>query len=43
MSDEDVTPPLRNARRQRPPPRVSPVHRPSPMDEDMERREDLDV
>ena len=42
-SDEDVTPPLHDARRQRPPPRVSPVCRPSPMDEDMERREDLDV
>ena len=42
-SNEDVTPPLRDARRQRPPPRVSPVCRPSPMDEDIERREDPDV
>ena len=39
-SDEDVTPPLRDACRQRPPPRVSPVHRPLPMDEDIEHRED---
>ena len=42
-SDEDDTPPLRDARRQRPPPRVSPIHRPSPMDEDIERHEDPDV
>ena len=42
-SDEDVTPPLRDVRRQRPPPRVSPVHRPSPMDEDIERRVDPEV
>ena len=42
-SDKDVTPLLRDARRQRPPPRVSPVRRPSPMDEDIERREDPDV
>ena len=42
-SDEDISPPLRDARRQRPPPRVSPVHRPSPMDEDIERCEDPDV
>ena len=42
-SDEDVTPRLRDARRHRPPPRVSPVRRPSPMDEDIERREDPDV
>ena len=43
MSDEDVTSPLRDARRQRPPPRISPVRRPSPMDEDIERREDPHV
>ena len=42
-SDEDVTPPLRDARRQRPPPRVSLVRRPSPMDEDIERRVDPEV
>ena len=42
-SDEDVTPPLRDAHHQRPPPRVSPVRRPSPMDEDIERREDPNV
>ena len=42
-SDEDVTPPLRDAHRQCPPPRVSHVRRPSPMDEDIERREDPDV
>ena len=39
-SDKDVTPPLRDACRQRPPPRVSPVRRPSPMDDDIERRVD---
>ena len=42
-SDEDVTPPLRDSRRQRSPPKVSPVHRPLPMDEDIEHREDPDV
>ena len=42
-SNEDDTPPLRDARRQRPPPRVSPVRQPSPMDEDIECHEDLDV
>ena len=42
-SDEDVTPPLRDARRQRPPLRVSLVRRPSPMDEDIERRVDPEV
>ena len=42
-SDEDVTPRLRDARCHRPPPRVSPVRRPSPMDEDLKRREDPDV
>ena len=42
-SDEDVTPPLRDAHRQRLPPRVSPVRCPSPMDKDIERREDPDV
>ena len=42
-SDEDVTPPLRDARRHRSPPRVSPVCRPSPMDEDIECREDPNV
>ena len=42
-TDEDVTPLLRDARRQRPPPRVSLVHQPSPMDEDIERHEDPDV
>ena len=35
-SDEDDTPLLCDARRQRPPPRVSPVRQPSPMDEDIE-------
>ena len=35
--------PLRDARCQRPPPRVSPVRQPSPMDEDIERHEDSDV
>ena len=42
-SDEDFTPPLRDAGRQPPPPKVSPVRCPSPMDEDIERREDPDV
>ena len=42
-SDEDLTPPLCDARRQRPPPRVFPVRQPSPMDEDIERQEDPDV
>ena len=42
-SNEDVTPPLCDARRHRPPPRVSLVRRPSPMDEDIDRREDPDV
>ena len=42
-SDEDVTPPLRDARRQRPPLRVSPIRRPSPMDKDIERRVDPKV
>ena len=42
-SDEDVTPLLRDTCCQRPPPRVSPVRRPSPMDEDIERREDPDM
>ena len=42
-SDEDNTPPLRDARHQRPPPRVSPVRQPSPMGEDIERHEDPDV
>ena len=42
-SDEDNTPPLRDAHRQCPPPRVSPVRQPSPMDEDIPRHEDPDV
>ena len=42
-SNEDVTSPLRDARRQRPPPRVSLVRQPSPMDEDIEYHEDPDV
>ena len=42
-SDEDVTPPLRDARHQRSPPRVSLVRRPSPMDKDIERRVDPEV
>ena len=42
-SDEDVTPPLRDARRQHLPPRVSLVRQPLPMDEDIERHEDPDV
>ena len=42
-SDEDNTPQLRDARRQRPPPRVSPVCQPSLMDEDIPRHEDPDV
>ena len=42
-SDKDVTPLLRDARRHRPPPRVSLVRRPSPMDEDIERHEDPEV
>ena len=42
-SDEDNTPPLRDARHQRPPPRVFPVRQSSPMDEDIERHQDLDV
>ena len=42
-SDEDNTPQLRDARRQRPPPRVSPVCQPSPMDKDIPRHEDPDV
>ena len=36
-SDEDDTPPHRDAGRQRPSPRVSPVRQPSPMDKDIER------
>ena len=43
MSDEDVTPLLRDARLQRPPPRISPVRQPSPMDKDIERHEDPNV
>ena len=42
-SDEDDTPPLRDARHQRPPPRVSPVRQPSPMDKDIEHHEDPNV
>ena len=42
-SDKDDTPPLRDVRCQRPPPRVSPIRQPSPMDEDIERYEDPDV
>ena len=42
-SDKDNTPPLRDARPQRPPPRVSPVCQSSPMDEDIERHKDPDV
>ena len=42
-SDEDVTPPLCDAPRQRLPLRVSPVRQPSPMDEDIKRHEDPDV
>ena len=42
-SNEDITPPLRDARRQRPPPSVSSVCHPSPMDKDIERLEDPDV
>ena len=42
-SDEDVTPPHPDAGRQHPSPEASPVRRPSPMDEDIERHEDPDV
>ena len=42
-SDEDDSPVLRDARRQRPPPRVSPVRQPLPMDEDIEHHKDPDV
>ena len=42
-NDEDDTPPLRDTRRQRPPPRISPVRQPSPMDEDIEHHGDPDV
>ena len=42
-SDEDVTPPLCDTRRQHPPPRVSLVRQPSPMDEDIEHHENPDV
>ena len=42
-SNEDDTPPHRDAARQRPSPRVSLVRQPSPMDEDIERHEDPDM
>ena len=42
-SNEDNTPPLCDARRQRPPPRVYLVRQPSPMDEDILRHEDPNV
>ena len=42
-SDEDVTPPLRDACCQRPPLEVSLVRRPLPMDEDIEHHEDPHV
>ena len=42
-SNEDVTPPHPNVGRHHPSPKVSPVHQPSPMDEDKERHEDPDV
>ena len=42
-SNEDNTPPLRDTRRQRPPPRVFPVRQPSPMEEDIPHHEDPDV
>ena len=42
-SDEDITPPHPNAGRQRPSPEASPVHGPSPMDEDIDRHEDPDM
>ena len=43
LSDKDDTPPLRDAHRHRPSPRVSPIRQPPPMDEDIERHEDADV
>ena len=42
-SDEDNTPPNPDAGRQRPSARVSPARQPSPMDEDKESHEDVDV
>ena len=42
-SDEDDTPPHPDAGRQHPSARVSPARQPSPMDEDKECHEDLDV
>ena len=42
-SDEDDTPPLRDADRQRPSLRVSPVRQPSPMDEDIDHHKDPNV
>ena len=42
-SDEDDTPPLRDARRQCSPPIVSSIRQPSPMDKDIKRHEDPDV
>ena len=42
-SDKDVTPPHPDDGHQRPSPEASPVRRPSPMDEDINRHEDPDV